>query len=346
MRRGLRLALCVPVVGICAGVLVAGVFATGVRKEGPLTGTRPSTPRVFAIVRTPGGVDPTLELRSGQTGALLKTLGALGSSWTNNGFAFSPDSRSVYLTLIGHKTLEIERISTDTGARSIIADGAQPAVSFDGRQLAFVEGGWTSTVLAIRDLASGRERRLDLADLLGRSYQLMNSSIAWTRDGSAVIVLAAHVAIADTAPAHAPVPTTVRSQPLSCTATPTLLCLIEIPATPGRSLRAERLAPLSTSRGVQTVTSDGSQPRGALLVSALGFGSAVDRIVLNRPTQRSTRILSLPKALLVEIDPSGSRVLYLTEGTKPALWRGQIRAGRLTQTRQLIPNVWLEAASW
>jgi hypothetical protein len=346
MRIGWRVAVCFPVAGICAGVLVSGVFATGVRRDGPLAGTRPSTPRVFAVIRSPRGVNPTLELRSGQTGALLKTVGALGSSWTNNGFAFSPAARSVYLTLIGHTTLEIERISTDTGARSIIADGEQPAVSFDGRELAFAEGGWASTVLAVRDFASGRERRLDLAALLGRSYELMNNSIAWTRDGSAVIVLAAHVAIADASPARAAALTTVGSQTRSCSATPALLCLIEIPAAPGRPLRAERLAPMGTSRGVETVTSDGLQPRGALLVSALGFGSAVDRIVLNGPTPRVPRILSLPKALLVGVDPSGSRVLYLTEGSKPALWRAQIRAGRLTQARQLIPDVWLEAASW
>ena len=155
LRHGWRGAVCLSVVGLCACISVSRVLATASRGDASVTGTRPSPLGVFAVIRTPGGVNPELELRSGRTGALLKDVGALGSSWTNNGFALSPHAGAVYLTLIGHKTLELERIALATGARSIIADGEEPAVSSGGRELAFAAGGFGSTVLAVRDLASG-----------------------------------------------------------------------------------------------------------------------------------------------------------------------------------------------
>jgi hypothetical protein len=82
------------------------------------------------------------------------------------------------------------------------------------------------------------------------------------------------------------------------------------------------------------------------LVSALGFGSALDRIAVTGSMLRATRILSLSKELLVGVDPTGTRALYLTEGSKPALWGGPISNGRIVQPRQLIPDVWMQAITW
>ncbi len=337
---------CTALVAVFAGGSAVRVFALARRSEASAVTTRATSLGDFVAVRTPGGVNPTLQVRAVATGSLVKDLGSVGASWTNNGFAFSPDGTSVYMTLIGHRTLKIERVDIATGVRSIVADGEQPAISFDGRELAFAAGGTASTAVAVRDLASGRERRIDLGSLLGRAYELLNSSIAWTRDGSAIVVLASHIAIADAgADRSATIDATPPTRP-SCTTQPATACLIEIHATPGRRLRAARIPIAIPTRGVLSVAGDGARPRAVLLVTVLGFGSALNRITLGGRTPRTTRIVSLAKALFVAVDPRGSRILYVIEGMNPALWRAQISGGRLTQRRKLIPNVSLEAASW
>ena len=159
-------------------------------------------------------------------------------------------------------------------------------------------------------------------------------------------MLAAHVAIADGAPAAAQDVNAAPSRTRACSIGPALPCLIEVRVTPAQPLRAMRLALVGTSRGVQRLAADGSRPRAVLLVSALGFGSALDRIAVTRSTLRATRILSLPKELLVGVDPTGSRALYLTETSKPALWEGHISNGQIVHPRQLIPDVWMQAITW
>ncbi len=304
------------------------------------------TPRYFALVRTPNGVHPTLELRAVRTGALVRTLGSLGPAWTNSGLAFSPDGRSVYLTLLGHLSLHIERVDVATGNRSIVADGEQPAISFTGRELAYAAGGFASTELAVRDLISGRERRIDLRPLLGRSYELLNSSIAWTRDGSAIIVLAPHVAFAYAGRRGPGAPDRVAGRGPACRASSPAACLIEIRASRSRPLKATRLRIPITDRGVTELAQDGAHPEAVFLSRAVGLGDELDQVTFGQSGPRVRLLVALRKALLVAVDPTGSRVLYLNQGRRPALWRARVRGGRLIQRRELIPSVWLEAASW
>ena len=79
------------------------------------------------MIRSPGGAASALEVRSARTGQVVKSLGPVGSSWTNNGFAFSPAADAVYLTTMGRRTLRIERVDVATGHRAVVADGEQPA---------------------------------------------------------------------------------------------------------------------------------------------------------------------------------------------------------------------------
>jgi hypothetical protein len=73
----------------------------------------------------------------------------------------------VYFTLIPqhasrHFSLRVIRLDVATGRQTFIADGAQPATSGDGTQLAY---GASPRGMAVWDLATGQTRTIGLAQL-------------------------------------------------------------------------------------------------------------------------------------------------------------------------------------
>jgi len=109
--------------------------------------------------------------------------------FTNNGLAYAPDGSAVYFTLIPQSkravAVRVMRLDTATGRQSFIADGAQPAISDDGTQLAYGAG---RGGLAVRDLATGQTRSIGLAQL-GSAADLLNASIGWLGDGSELAIV-------------------------------------------------------------------------------------------------------------------------------------------------------------
>lgn len=159
----------VRVAGI-AVVVAAGVAALIAAGPGTGAARSPEVP-VFAAVGSSARSGLSVELRSTRTGAVESVLWYLGGSWTNNGFAFSPDGRYVYFTLIpkatGWKSLLLEQLSVATRRARFIASGEQPSVSPDGRMLAYTSGADRTATVVIRDTAPGRRRSINVARLLG-----------------------------------------------------------------------------------------------------------------------------------------------------------------------------------
>jgi hypothetical protein len=130
---------------------------------------------------------------------VVKVVRTFGGSLTNNGLAVSPDRRYVYLTLIGRRSLLIEQVAVATGRRQAIAEGEQPAVSPDGRLLAYATGRGQAGMVELRTLSTGATTTIDIRSLLGPSTELLDGSLTWLDDGTDLVAIPQRVPIAATA---------------------------------------------------------------------------------------------------------------------------------------------------
>lgn len=85
-----------------AGLVVVAAGAAAALVDAGSGSGAPTSPAVaeFASVSSNAKSGLNIEIRSARTGAVTGVLWHLGESWTNNGFAFSPDGRYVYFTLV------------------------------------------------------------------------------------------------------------------------------------------------------------------------------------------------------------------------------------------------------
>lgn len=143
-------------------------------------------PLVAIAVSSTHGSPARVELISPSTGRVAKVVAQVS---TGNGFASSPDLKSLYVVGPVRGTIEIRRISVATGKASFVADGAYPAISPSGRYLAYATGRQFSSI-AVRDLRTGRTRVTDLGSLLGSGGNLLNEGgISWLGNGSELVVV-------------------------------------------------------------------------------------------------------------------------------------------------------------
>src|SRR4051794_37740276 len=164
-----------------AAVLVAlaavAAVVTLVRGGDPATvttSTVPGLPSAFLALTADG----QLQVRSSRDGGVERTVATMTVSGPVN-LAVTPDGRSVYLARDRpfkrgecnqpQDTLLDEVVRVDLTSRQIepIGRGAEPALSPDGRRLAYVRQvdgicrrGVGGQELVIRDVASGRERTI------------------------------------------------------------------------------------------------------------------------------------------------------------------------------------------
>jgi hypothetical protein len=304
-------------VGIAAGLVGLVVVVPS------LTSARiPAPPSTFVVVNSAS----KMSLYSSSTGARVRLLASFSSRWfTDNGLAYAPDGSAVYFTLIPRTkrwlSLRLMRLDTATGRQSLVAQGAQPAVSTDGTQLAY---GGAPQGLAVRDLSTGQTRTIKLAQL-GKAANLMNASIGWLDDGS-------DVAVIPTATAW----NTVGRRPTlhwcGTTQSHPVIMFVHVPAPPAPlTATCIRLAgrPLF---GDNALAQSPTSPTTLLLAtSSYGNNSVVERIT---ETGAVSRVLTIPNSLPVSFDPSGSHLLYLVGHNPPRLTEATIANGRL------IPGPW------
>jgi WD40-like Beta Propeller Repeat len=316
-------------------VVVAAAVAALVGAGSGRGAARSPDVRVFAAVSSSTKLGLNVELRSAKTGAVASVLWHLGESWTNNGFAFSPDERYVYFTLIPRSTrfnsLLLEQLSVATHRARFIAFGEQPSVSPDGRLLAYASGEDRTATVVVRDTASGRRRSINVARLLGTKVDMLNASLAWLGDGQRLAVFESCCAVAVS----------------STSAQEDQLHLVVVSVPPGGELSARQVALPRGFTMPNTVASETTRPN-SLLVSSLiaGDRAAVDRVTIGSARATLSRVLAIPHSLVVGFDPGGQKVLYLVGHSGPDLWAATLHNHRLSQAHLLIKNPPFDAYAW
>lgn len=309
-----RLGALVLVLAVSVGLTVA--LGSSGASDLPACAAADQSPSAPAPARfaDSGGPEPDtlIQLRSARTGQVLRTIARFGRDFTNNGIAYSPDGRYVYVTLGPSErspNLRIERITIGTGARTMIARGWEPALSPDGRELAYFSFAHRSQTVLVMNLVTGRTLRLDLKPQLGADQVLSEAPPAWFGDGLGFVVASGPPPVADVGrvtgrgAAHngqAP----VRFSLITVTASAAGLHADVIPQ-PQQT--TDDLAPVSAGPGDRTVMATGL---------AAGTAAAIGEITFTPAGPRRCQLLTIPDALVLGFDPTGLRVIFL-EGHNP-----------------------------
>jgi len=332
---------------VTTAAVLAGAALVGCGQRAghaPGTGTAADPPLVAIDVMARGS-HSQLELISPKTGRVAKVVAHVG---TGNGFALAPDAKSMYVVGPVGGAIEIRRVSTATGNVSFVADGAYPAISPDGRHLAYVTGrGFTS--IAVRDLQSGRTRVLDLRSLLGNNANLLNQGgVSWLGDGGELVVVPGFPVSAAAAELTARRSAAIANRHRAPPGRQSLI----IVKTSSDGLSARRIVvpdPYEETFGV--ISGDLSQPR-SFLIARPGFGAAgtITRVSLRGRGYQARVIAKLPSGVMpVVIAPRGDWVLYLAGQSPSALWAAAIGNSGLSGQHRLLhaaKGLKVDQAAW
>jgi hypothetical protein len=216
-----------------------------------------------------------------------------------------------------------------TGHRSFVADGALPAISPDGRYLAYATGR-RFTEMALRDLTSGRTTVISLRGQIGTGASLLAGQVSWLGDGTQIVVRPAGglTAVAARSPVTPPGNSCGKQNLQDQQDSQHHLCLVLVSQNSGKLLRASRVY-VPGNWGDQPLISGDVAGSSTLLLA----GSPASRALLGVATVSAAgvtvqRVAPLPRgALPVAFAPGGDRILYL-RGHGPALWVATIASGR------------------
>ena len=298
-----------------------------------------SPPPTFVVVKADGSRSQ-IAIYSARTGTLVRALASFSDEgFTNNGLAYAPDGSAVYFTLIPrhrrrHFSLRLMRLAVTTGRQTFIADGAQPALSSDGTQLAY---GASPRGLAVRDLATGQTRTIGLAQL-GPAAELESATIGWLGDGSDVAIIPAPTAwdLIGRPP-----------QPRWCGTTQAhaVVVFVHVPAPPA-PLTADciHLAGRVLGPGAIALAGSPASPT-TLLVATDGYGDTT-RVEQITRSGAIRPVLAIPNSLPLSFDPSGTHLLYLVGHSPPTLTVATIDNGRLTNGSWRDRHLGLGALAW
>ena len=327
-------------IGFVALVVLVGLAVI----VGPsITGASVPAPpsRFVSIIQDQGnGFRWQMSLYSSQTGKLSRSLASFSqSSFTNNGLALAPSGNAVYFTLIPRHAgrrfgLRLMRFDVETRRQTLIADGAQPAISDDGTQLAYAT---FPHGLAVRELASGQTRKIGLAAQLGRQADPLKAAVVWLGDGT-------DVAIIPSPPAW----DLVRRQPspahwCGTTSSHAVIVLVHVP-TPPAPLTADcvRLAGPAMIGAIALAASPTSPTSVLVATDGPGDSTRVEQIA---DTGKTEHLLTIRSSLPVAFDPSGTHLMYLIGHSPPTLWQATITDGHLTNRLRLPKHNW-GAIAW
>ena len=344
-RRGRRRAVTPAAMVAGAAVLAGlGLAACGQRSAHGSAGTTAAAdPTLAAVVgSSSNGSSSQIKLISPQTGRVAKVV----AGGTSNGLAISADAKSVYVVRAAGHVIQIRQISVATGKISVVAHGACPAVSPDGRYLAYATGGRFSKV-AVRDLNTGRVRMIELASLLGNDGNLLNQGqVTWLGDGNELIVVPGISASEAAADVTAGAGTVASAQQ-----PPGRQNLIVIRLRPDGLTARQIVVPDPYQQPFPVVSGDMSQKR-AVLIASVGYAGAgtISRVSLHGKGYQAQVIAKLPRgATPIGFAPGGDRVLYLVGHRPPQLYVAAITDGRLSGKQRLVTDTssfGVDQAAW
>lgn len=343
-----------------AAVAAAGSAALALTVVGPGSAVAGAVmardPAAFAVsLSSTHSSAESVWLMSAATGR-MRLVARVG---TGNGFALAPDGASVFVVgpaRGGRETTEIREVRVATHRIRFIADGADPAVSPDGRYLAYATGAGFRR-LAVRDLRTGRTRAIDVTGLIGRDATFLNppGAVTWLGDGSQVVVMPQPVGIpSEPQPDLAGPQSAGRKpgqEPVCGSDAVSRQCLV-VMDTATRRLTARRVFIPAYRQTPVTVLSGEVGTAHTLLASADGLGvpGAVWAVRISARHVSQTRLAPLPAGALPQaIAPAGDRILYLATSATPALWIARISNGQLTRQRKLYtdtPQTAFNRAAW
>jgi hypothetical protein len=328
-----RLGAVVLVLAVSVGLVVA-LSSSGASGLPACAGAdrSPAAPAPARFADSGGpGPDTPIQLRSARTGRVLHTIADYGFDFTNNGIAYSPDGRYVYVTLIPSARSSdprIERITVETGARRMIARGWEPALSPDGRELAYFSFAHRSQTVVVMNLVTGRTLRLDVKPQLGDEQVLNEAPPAWFGNSSGFVVASGPPPVAnvgrftDSGTSHTSQPPP-RFSLITVTASAVGLRARVIPQS-GRSPQV--LAPVSVGPGDRTVMATGL---------STGNAAAIGEITFTTSGPHRCQLLTIPNALVLGFDPTGLRVIFLKGHNPPLPREATIVGGRLMSEHRL-----------
>lgn len=318
--------------------MLAVLVGLGVAVGPPLTAASvPAPPGEFVSIAQGHG-NPlawNMALYSSSTGALTRRLATFSElSFTNNGLAFAPDGGAVYFTLIPRHArrrfyLRLMRLDVATGRQTLVADGAQPALSDDGTQLAYAA---FPRGLAVRDLATGQTRTIGLVTQLGQAADLLDATISWLADGS-------DVAIIPSAPAWDLVgrrPSPARW--CGTTDAHAVVVFVHVPAPPAPlSADCVHLGRMALNPAIALSGSQASPSSLLLATDSYGDSTRVEQI---SQTGTTTRVLTIRDSLPLAFDPTGTHLMYLVGHSPPVLWEATVANGHLSDRRRFPKHSW------
>jgi len=316
--------------------------AVGGHSSSPST-TQASTPAGPAVAKDPAVIavvqQQHFELINAATGKVVRHLApAVGS------VSLSPDGQQVYFERAnGHlDPFPIDRMATNGGPVTHIADGQQPAVSPDGTRLAYEAGNGHAVV--IQTLATGRRRTIDLARLIGPGASFNNTPniLVWISDHQLVAIPPGDA----TGGVAGVTTTTVTSPPGTCSALydQRRQCAIVIDL---NATQPAHLLTLPVPKYYSIETAGPGPVGGQLLLGGGSEGPAILRFNVTDTTATLIGHVNMPgQPLVVGFSPTGRHVLYLRNHGPVQLWAGRISTTTVIPTTELIANANLGTVSW
>jgi hypothetical protein len=299
-----------------------------------LVRTAPPEPSLLAVAGSSlSGSANVIKLISVRDGKVVRQF-PQPVAYGGSGLAFSPDSASVFLAT---QEVRISAISAGSGKSVSLARGLYPAVSPDSKYLAYATGS-AMTRVAIRNLASGRTRSIDLAGQLGAgaSLQSLGSTITWLGDGTQLIAVpapdAARLSLSPGGGARAG-PVNACGQQNSSRG----LCVVVVDI--GRTLSAHQVFIRGTSAQDDYLLLGGdlTASRAFFIAQAQASPDVVARVTIGRGTAVARPVLRVPQhGVALAMAPDGDQVIYQPRSSRSTLWAGTVRHGRVTRPHLLL----------
>jgi hypothetical protein len=303
--------------------------------------TRLMDPGSFVVVLSRPTGARVLEVRSSVSGRTKMVVPGIGPDFTNNGLALSPDRTAAYVTFIGEHRLQIDRIGLADGRRVLVADGEHPAISPDGRRLAYTDALGASQTIAVLDLNTQSTRKINLARWMAGGTDLLPGSITWFGDGSDIAVLPGRAAVRVDGGAL----TASTGHRGTCAELPSATCILVVHDGSGRQPMSVTRSAVQFRGTPMALAANADNPGSILIATIEGSTTTIYEVTPTRPTGSVQALHHLRAAIPLTFAADGRHLLF-ERVNSTGLWVADIGQHGGIHTRELSGTGQAEAAAW